>query len=124
MKNARLVAGSRRVEVLRHRRIVVVMAPPVEKLDPVGRVQGFTTASRLQDEPVYAIELVTNQNTLKVDGESGVLSFYAQVPYQAIKGKIDSLLLACDVATPNMRYPAAFGRIRGMATNVRHQDRT
>jgi transcriptional regulator GlxA family with amidase domain len=102
-----------------HRRVVLVVVPPVEELDLVGPVQVFSAANRLMSRPVYTVELVTNQNTLKVEGEGGLLSFHAQAHYQTVQGKIDLLLLVCGLASRNVRDPALFAWLRSMAPTVR-----
>jgi transcriptional regulator GlxA family with amidase domain len=78
---------------LSKRRIVVVVAPPVEELDLVGPMQVLSAANRLSGKKVYSIEIVTNAKDLTVEGEGGVLSFLAQGQLQDVKGKIDSALL-------------------------------
>src|SRR5262245_55810645 len=88
------------------RRIVVVVVPPVEELDLVGPVQVLGAANRLSGKKVYSIEIVTNAQELTVEGEGGVLSFLAQSRLQDVKGKIDSVLLVCGVATRLARDPA------------------
>src|SRR5262245_3395698 len=84
---------------LSKRRIVVVVVPPVEELDLVAPMQVLSAANRLSGKKVYSIEIVTNAGSLTVEGEGGVLSFLAQGRLQDVKGKIDSVLLVCGVAT-------------------------
>ena len=99
-------------------RVAVVVVPPVEELDLVGPVQVFSAANRLMRKPLYSVEVVTNQDTLKVEGEGGLLSFQAQSHYQSVKGKVDSLLLVCGVATRNAHDPTLFAWLRIMASTV------
>src|SRR5689334_9258029 len=99
-------------------RVAVVVVPPVEELDLVGPVQVLSAANRLMRKPGYSVEVVTNQNTLKVEGEGGLLSFQAQSHYRSIKGKVDSLLLVCGVASRNAHDPTLFAWLRSMASTV------
>ena len=101
------------------RRLVVVVVPPVEELDLVGPMQVFGAANRLTGKLVYAVEVVTNAQDLKVAGEAGLLSFVAQRRFPELKGSFDSLLLVCGVATRNARDTALFAWLRKMASMVR-----
>jgi len=109
----------RRRGVAERRRVVVLVVPPVEELDLVGPVQVFSAANRLAGRPVYSVEIATNGNDLKVEGEGGLLSFLAHHQYQALTGSFDSLLLVCGVGTRNARDPALFAWLRQVAPKVR-----
>jgi transcriptional regulator GlxA family with amidase domain len=104
---------------LKRKRIIVVVVPPVEELDLVGPIQVFSAANRLARRTVYEVEIVTNGKDLKVQGEGGLLSFAAQGRFQDVKGKVDSLLLACGLGTRTARDPALFAWMRKMAAVVR-----
>ena len=104
---------------LKQRRIVVVVVPPVEELDFVGPIQVFGAANRLAPKTVYEVEIVTNAKDMRVQGEGGLLSFAAQGRFQDVKGKVDSLLLVCGLATRTARDQALFGWLRKMAPVVR-----
>jgi len=88
---------SQHKKLLKRRHVVVVVVPPVEELDLVGPMQVFSAANRLAGKPVYAVEVVTNAQDLKVAGEGGLLSFLAQRRFPELKGSFDSLLLVCGV---------------------------
>jgi transcriptional regulator GlxA family with amidase domain len=101
------------------RRIVVVVVPPVEELDLVGPVQVLSAANRLSRKRVYSIEIVTNAQELTVEGEGGILSFLAQGRLQDVKGKIDSVLLVCGVATRLARDRALSAWLRNISAAIR-----
>jgi transcriptional regulator GlxA family with amidase domain len=108
-----------RKNLFKRRRIGVIVVPPVEELDLVGPMQVFSAANRLAGKPVYAVEIATNTNDLKVAGEGGLLSFLAQRRFSELKGSFDSLLLVCGVATRNARDAALFAWLRKVAGEVR-----
>ena len=108
-----------RKNLFKRRRIAVVVVPPVEELDLVGPMQVLSAANRLTGKPVYAVEIATNADDLKVAGEGGLLSFLAQRRFAELKGSFDSLLLVCGVATRNARDAALFAWLRKMAPEVR-----
>ena len=54
-------------------------------------MQVFSAANRLTGKPVYAVEIATNADDLKVAGEGGLLSFLAQRRFAELKGSFDSL---------------------------------
>src|SRR5499425_235585 len=81
------------------RRIVVVVVPPVDELDLVGPLQVFNSVNRLAGRTVYAIEVVTNADSLTVDGEGGVLTFVARHHFAKVTGVCDSVLLVCGLGT-------------------------
>jgi transcriptional regulator GlxA family with amidase domain len=103
----------------KHRHVGVVVVPPVEELDLVGPMQVFSAANRLAGKPVYAVEVATNAQDLKVTGEGGLLSFLAQHRFPELKGSFDSRLLVSGVATRNARDTALFAWFRKMAPAVR-----
>ena len=101
------------------RRVIVLVVPPVEELDLVGPIQVFSAANRFANASAYRVEIATAGNDLKVQGESGLLSFVAQNHYSAITGDFDSLLLVCGIGTRNVRNAALFGWLRRVARSVR-----
>jgi transcriptional regulator GlxA family with amidase domain len=101
------------------RRIIVLVVPPVEELDLVGPIQVFSAANRLAREPVYDVEIATNGDDLKVEGEGGLLSFLAKTRYRDLSGSFDSVLLVCGVATRNARDAKLFAWLRQVAPKVR-----
>jgi len=101
------------------RRIVVLAVPPVEELDLVGPIQVLSAANRLAGKPIYKVEVVTNGDDLRIEGEGGLLSFLAQQHYQDLRGDVDSLLLVCGLATRSARDTALFAWMRGIAPRVR-----
>jgi transcriptional regulator GlxA family with amidase domain len=103
----------------KRRRIVVVLVPPIDELDLVGPIQVFGAANRLVGRTVYRVEIVTNARELKVQGEGGLLSFAAQGHFRDVRGKFDSLLLVCGLATRTARDPALFAWLRTIAPEVR-----
>src|SRR4029450_3999700 len=88
------------------RRIVVVVVPPVDELDLVGPLQVFNSVNRLAGRAIYAIEVVTNADRLKVNGEGGVLTFLARHHFRKVEGACDSVLLVCGLGTRSVRDAA------------------
>ena len=103
----------------RQRRVIVLVVPPVEELDLVGPIQVLSAANRLAGKPVYSVEIATNGDDLKVEGEGGLLSFLAHGHYTDLKAGFDSLLLVCGVATRAARDPKLFAWMRSVAPKVR-----
>jgi transcriptional regulator GlxA family with amidase domain len=119
MSKTNPVSAQHATAQLKRRRITVVVVPPVEELDLVGPLQVFSAVNRLVRKPVYEVEIVTNGKDLKVQGEGGLLCFAAQSRFQDVKGKVDSLLLVCGLATRTARDPALFAWMRKIAPQVR-----
>lgn len=69
--------------------------------------------------PFYCVDVVTNGQNLKVQGEEGVLSFLADTNYKLLKRSFDSLLLVCGLGTRNARDPALFAWLRRVAPTER-----
>ncbi len=113
------VADPRGIAPPRRRRVVVVVVPPVDELDLVGPIQVLSAANRLTGAIVYQVELVTNAREMSIRGEGGLLSFAAQGHFRDIKGKFDSLLLVCGLATRRARDPALFSWLRKVSPTVR-----
>src|SRR5213080_2949299 len=88
------------------RRIVVVVVPPVDELDLVGPLQVFNSVNRLAGRTIYTIEVVTNADTLTVEGEAGVLTFVARQHFTRVDGACDSVLLVCGLASRSVRDQA------------------
>jgi transcriptional regulator GlxA family with amidase domain len=79
----------------------------------------FSSVNRLAGQVIYSIEVVTNAKRLEVDGEGGLLTFLARSHFQDVKGKIDSVLLVCGVASRTTRDPALFAWLKKTATSIR-----
>ena len=103
----------------RRRRIVIVVVPPIDELDLVVPMQIFGAANRLSGRKVYSLEIVTNRTELEVRGEGGMLSFLAQSRLKDVKGKIDSVLLVCGVATRLVKDPALSQWLREIPPTIR-----
>jgi transcriptional regulator GlxA family with amidase domain len=103
----------------RPRRVIVLTVPPVEELDLVGPIQVLSAANRLAGKPVYSVEVATNGEDLKVEGEGGLLSFLAHGHYTTLKPGFDSLLLVCGLGTRSARDQQLFAWMRSMAPSVR-----
>jgi len=119
MSKANSTTARRETARLKRRRIIVIVVPPVDELDLVGPIQVFSAANRLVHKAVYEVEIVTNSRDLRVPGEGGLLSFTAQRRLQDVKGKADSLLLVCGLATRTARDPTLFAWMKKMAPAVR-----
>lgn len=119
MSKTKSTTGPRGTARVKRRRIIVVVVPPVDELDLVGPIQVFSAANRLVRKAVYEVEIVTQASDLKVQGEGGLLSFAAQGRFQDVKGKLDSVLLVCGVATRTTRDPTLFAWLKKTATSVR-----
>src|SRR5262245_64938981 len=89
--------------LIKGRRIVIVVVPPIEELDLVAPLQVFSAANRLSERKIYSLEIATNGRGLEVPGEGGMLSFLAQRRIQEVKGSLDSVLLVCGVGTRLVR---------------------
>src|SRR5262249_16051516 len=100
-------------------RVVVLVVPPVEELDLVGPLQVLRAANRLVGRAVYTVEIATNGEDLKDEGEGGLLSFLPQTPYKSLKEPFDYLLLVCGVGTRTTRDPTLFAWLRSIAPVVR-----
>lgn len=90
--------------MLKPRRIVVLVVPPVEELDLVGPVQVLSTATRLMRPRAspYDVRVASTTMDRVIAGESG-LSIVAHDYYRDLNGEIDSLLLVSGVKTRNQR---------------------
>ena len=119
MPRTRSTSNSRGSARLKRQRIVAVVVPPIDELDLVGPLQVFSAANRLVGRVVYEVEIATNAKELSVQGEGGLLSFAAQRRFQEVKGKFDSLLLVCGLATRTAHDPALFAWLRKMSPVVR-----
>ena len=104
---------------MRRRRIVIVVVPPIDELDLVVPIQVFGAANRLSGRRVYSLEIVTNRKELEVQGEGGMLSFLAQSRLNDVKGKIDSVLLVCGVATRLVKDPVLSQWLREIRPTIR-----
>src|SRR5258707_1214800 len=112
--------NARRKSVLhKQRRVIVLAVPPVEELDLVGPIQVLSAANRLAGKPVYSVEVVTNGEDLKIEGEGGLLSFLAHGHYKTLKADFDSLLIVCGLATRSARDRELFAWMKSVAPQVR-----
>lgn len=102
-----------------HRRIVVVVVPPVDELDLVGPLQVFNSANRLAGRKIYEIEVVTNADSLIVEGEGKVLTFVAKHHFDKVEGTCDSVLLVCGLKSRSVRDAALSAWLRSVASQVR-----
>ena len=93
--------------------------PPVDELDLVGPLQVFNSVNRLAGRAVYSVEVVTNADGLKVDGEGGVLTFVARGRFDRVQGPCDSVLLVCGVGSRSVRDAALSAWLRRTTTEVR-----
>lgn len=103
----------------KRRRIIVVVVPPADELDLVGPLQVFSSINRLAGQTLYTVELVTTSKRLEVKGENGLLTFLAESHFQKLKGKFDSALLVCGVATRTAHDPALFAWLKKTAASAR-----
>ena len=101
------------------RRIIVVVVPPVDELDLVGPLQVFNSVNRLAGRRIYQIEVVTNTDSLWVEGEGGVLTFVAKHHFSKVEGACDSVLLACGLKSRSVRDAALSTWLRNVASRVR-----
>jgi transcriptional regulator GlxA family with amidase domain len=101
------------------RRIIVVVIPPVDELDLVGPLQVFHSVNRLAGRKIYAIEVVTNADSMTVEGEGGVLTFMAKHHFSKVQGACDSVLLVCGLGTRWVRDAALSAWLRKVAAEVR-----
>jgi transcriptional regulator GlxA family with amidase domain len=108
--------GSRRSS---SRRIVVVVVPPVDELDLVGPLQVLHSVNRLAGRPIYAVEVVTSDERLTVEGESGVLTFLAKRRLHEIEGECDSVLVVCGLGSRSSRDPALSAWLKERSDDVR-----
>lgn len=106
-------------ERVTYRRSRIVVVPPVDELDLVKPLQVFSSVNRLTGQAIYSIEIVTNAKPLRVQGEGGILTFLAEGHFREVKGKFDSVLLVCGLASRTTRDAALFAWLRSAAKNVR-----
>jgi transcriptional regulator GlxA family with amidase domain len=107
------------VSLVKRRRIVIVVVPPIEEMDLVAPLQVFGAANRLTERKVYSLEIATNGKALEVPGEGGMLCFLAQQRIQEVKGSIDSVLLVCGVGTRLLRDRELSQWLKTIAPTVR-----
>jgi transcriptional regulator GlxA family with amidase domain len=110
-------AGPRRAPA--SRRIIVLVVPPVDELDLVGPLQVFNSVNRLTGRTIYPIEVVTNADTLTVEGEAGVLTFIARRHFTRVEGACDSVLLVCGLTSRSVRDQALSAWLNSKAADVR-----
>jgi transcriptional regulator GlxA family with amidase domain len=101
------------------RRIVVVAVPPVDELDLVGPLQVFNSVNRLSGRKIYEIEVVTNTDSLIVEGEGEVLTFVAKHHFTKVAGACDSVLLVCGLKSRSVRDAALSAWLMNVASEVR-----
>lgn len=112
-------SSSQNTAAYKRSRVIVVVVPPVDELDLIGPLQVFTSVNRLTGQTIYSIEIVTSAKPLKMQGEGGVLTFLAQGHFGDVRGKFDSVLLVCGLASRTARDEALFAWLRKAAKNVR-----
>jgi len=103
---------------LKQRRIIVLALPPVEELDLVGPIQVLSAANRLAGKSIYIVELVTNERSLQVKGEGGLLSFQAASNYRSVRGDFNSLLIVCGLGSRSGHDAALLSWIRRNASRA------
>jgi transcriptional regulator GlxA family with amidase domain len=101
------------------RRIVVVVVPPVDELDLVGPLQVFNSVNRLAGRKIYEIEVVTNAESMILEGEGKVLTFVAKHHFNRVEGACDSVLLVCGLKSRSVRDAALSAWLRNVASEVR-----
>jgi transcriptional regulator GlxA family with amidase domain len=101
------------------RRIVVVAVPPVDELDLVGPLQVFNSVNRLSGRKIYEIEVVTNTDSLIVEGEGEVLTFVAKHHFTKVERACDSVLLVCGLKSRLVRDAELSAWLRNVASVVR-----
>src|SRR4051812_33121946 len=106
--------------MIKRRRVVVLVVPPIEELDLVGPVQVLSTATRLMRRggTPHEICVVSTTRDRIIAGESG-LSIVAQAYYRDLEGEIDSLLLVSGVSTRNRRDDELAGWLRRTVPDCR-----
>jgi transcriptional regulator GlxA family with amidase domain len=112
-------SSSDRAAAYKHSRVIVIVVPPVDELDLIGPLQVFTSVNRLTGQSIYSIEVVTNAKALKMQGEGGAITFLAQGHFGKVRGKFDSVLLVCGLASRTTRDEALFAWLRKAARAVR-----
>jgi transcriptional regulator GlxA family with amidase domain len=85
----------------------------------VGPLQVFNSVNRLAGRKIYAIEVVTNSDGKKVEGEGGVLTFVAKHHFDEVEGDCDSVLLVCGQSTRFVRDAPLSAWLKKMSTEVR-----
>ncbi len=101
------------------RRIIVLVVPPVDELDLVGPLHVFNSVNRLAGRTIYTIEVVTNADTLTVEGDAGVLTFVARHHFTRVEGACDSVLLVCGLTSRSVRDHALSAWLKRKAADVR-----
>src|ERR1700726_1891374 len=101
------------------RRIIVVVVPPVDELDLVGPLQVFNSVNRLAGRNIYSIEVVSNTDSLIVEGQGKVLTFVAKHHFNKVEGACDSVLLVCGLKSRSVRDAALSAWLRSGASQVR-----
>src|SRR5215469_3184669 len=100
-----------------NRRIVVIAEPPVDELDLVGPLQVFNSVNRLASSKIYEIEVVTNTDSLTVEGD--ILTFVAKRHFTKVEGACDSVLLVCGLKSRSFRDAALSAWLNKRAAEVR-----
>jgi transcriptional regulator GlxA family with amidase domain len=100
-------------------RVVVLASPPIEELDIVGPVEIFAAVNRLRQwrqlAPIYRIALLSTARQRTIAGESG-LSLLAHGYYRALRGTVDTLLIAGGQGAMQTHAPGVLEWLRTMAS--------
>jgi transcriptional regulator GlxA family with amidase domain len=103
-------------------RVVVLASPPIEELDAVGPVEVFAAVNRLrtarQLAPLYQIELLSTERKRRIAGGSG-LALLAHGHYRALRGHVDTLLIAGGSGAMHAHAPVVLEWVRQLAGQVR-----
>jgi transcriptional regulator GlxA family with amidase domain len=75
--------------------------------------------NRLAGRKIYAIEVVTNADSLTIEGEGGVLTFVAKHHFNEVGGRCDSVLLVCGLSSRSVRDAALSAWLRQVRSEVR-----
>jgi transcriptional regulator GlxA family with amidase domain len=85
----------------------------------LGLLQVFNSVNRLTGRKIYEVEVVTNTDSLTVEGEGEVLTFVARYHFSKVEGACDSVLLVCGLKSRSVRDAALSAWLRSMASEVR-----
>jgi transcriptional regulator GlxA family with amidase domain len=106
-----------------NRRVLIVAVPPAQELNVIGPLSVFLTANQhlslmAPDAPRYAVELVSADASLKVNGGTGFALLAAQA-YADVRGPIDTLLVAGGEGSRKGTSPEFLAWLKRRAKSVR-----